>query len=142
MISVVGISACTRSGGADQTLQCKNESPITSLLPASPGIVVEATSSNGSAAGLLFLKRELPIRSGDEAKIVWRVTGQGPLSLEYFDPSGKDRPLTFGPKEHLDSNFDRPGDEWGAGFQFDVSGCWHIRLSRTGTSADAWVFVQ
>lgn len=130
-VVMAGMSSC----GGTKSAVCENESPITAN-------VVSATSSNGSAAGLLFLKHKLPIASGEEVKIVWRVTGEGPLSLRYFDPSGAERPLTFGPAEHLGSSFNRPGDEWGGGFQFDAKGCWHIRLDRTGTSADAWLAVR
>jgi hypothetical protein len=148
-IAVLGVSSC--GGSRPQPSACVNESPIR----ASPlsaissndnqrpkANVLSTSSSNGWAAGLLFLKHAPPIRSGDEVKIVWHITGQGPLSLQYFDPSGAERPLTFGPTEHLGSSFDRPGAEWGAGFQFDRKGCWHIRLSRKGTSADAWVAVE
>jgi hypothetical protein len=132
-IVIVGMPSCGVS--RPQPSFCKNESPIESN-------VLSASSSNGSAAGLLFLTHKLPITSGEEVKIVWHITGEGPLSLQYFDSGGAKRPLTFGPTEHLGSSFDRPGDEWGAGFRFDRKGCWHIRLSRTGTSADAWVGVQ
>jgi hypothetical protein len=129
--AVLGISSCDGT----RPPPCKNQSLIQEN-------VVSASSSNGSASGLLFLIHDLPIKSGEEVKIVWHVTGRGPLSIRYFNPSGNSRPLTFGPKEHLDSSFNRPGDEWGAGFRFDVRGCWHIRLSRAGTSADAWLAVQ
>lgn len=132
-IVIVGMSSCGVS--RPQPSFCKNESPIEAN-------VLSTSSLNGWAAGLLFLKHAPPIRSGDEVKIVWHITGQGPLSLQYFDPSGAKRPLTFGPTEHLDSSFDRPGDEWGAGFQFDRKGCWRIRLSRKGTTADAWLTVD
>ncbi len=130
-IAAAGIASCGESPSA----LCEKESPM-------QGNVVSATSSDGSAAGMLFLPHEPPIKAGEEVKIVWRVTGKGPLSLRYFDPSGAERRLTFGPAEHLDSNFNRPGDEWGAGSQFDQRGCWHIQLSRTGTTADAWLAVQ
>lgn len=145
------IGVCSCGGARPQTSVCVNESPIEVIESSAissndnqrpKANVLSTSSSNGWAAGLLFLKREPPIRSGDEVKIVWHITGEGPLSLQYFDPNGAERALTFGPTEHLGSSFDRPGDEWGAGFQFDRKGCWHIRLSRTGTSADAWVAVE
>jgi hypothetical protein len=130
-IAILGLSSC----GEPKSSPCARQSPIRKN-------VVSASSSNGSAAGLLFLKHKLPIRTGEEVKIVWHITGKGPLSLQYFDPRGTERVLTFGPVEHLDSNFDQPGDEWGAGFQFDAPGCWRIHLSRKGTSADAWLAIQ
>ena len=68
----VGMCSCTGSGGGSQSLQCKNASPIKANASS-------ASSSDGSAAGLLFLERRLPIRTGDEVEIVKRVTGQGPF---------------------------------------------------------------
>jgi hypothetical protein len=147
---VVVASSCTGSSSGPQSFRCQKESPIETVRVSADSSsgkqnpkanVLIASSANGSAAGLLFLRHKLPITSGDEVKIVWRVTGSGPLSIQYFDPSGREQVLTFGPKEHLGSSFDRPGDEWGAGFRFAKRGCWRIRLSRTGTSADAWVSV-
>ena len=38
-----------------------------------------------------------------------------------------------------ESNYRRPGDEWGTGFRFTGSGCWHIHLTRDDTSGDVWL---
>jgi hypothetical protein len=49
--------------------------------------------------------------------------------------------LIFGPEAHLASSYHRPGDEWGTGFEFDASGCWHIHLARRDASGDVWFTV-
>jgi hypothetical protein len=132
-VAVVAMASC--GGSRPQRAVCEKASPIRAN-------VLSASSSTGSATGLLFPTHAPPIRSGDELKIVWHITGQGRLSIQYFDPNGAERALTFGPTKHLETNFAGPGDDWGAGFKFDAKGCWHIRLSRTGTSADAWMSVR
>ncbi len=83
---------------------------------------------------------ELPLNDvppvvGQSVKIVWRVTGSGPLRVVFRDPTGARHPLEFGPERHGASTFRRPGGEWGTGFAFDAPGCWTIQVRRTGTSA-------
>ena len=75
---------------------------------------------------------------GRPFKIVWRMTGRGPLRVAFTAPTGRARPLAFGPEAHSASSYHRPGDEWGTGFVFDEPGCWHIRLQRTSGSGDVW----
>jgi hypothetical protein len=71
-----------------------------------------------------------PPKAGELLKIVWRVTGSGPISLTAVGPDGRQHPPVQGPTEHFDSNFERPGDEWGAFFEFDRPGCWEIEARR------------
>lgn len=79
---------------------------------------------------------------GDELKIVWRMTGTGPLHVRFTAPDGRTQPLVFGPEAHgAGSTYRRPGDEWGTGFRFNVTGCWHIHLTRDDTSGDVWLNV-
>jgi hypothetical protein len=85
----------------------------------------------------------VPPRAGDEVKIVWRMTGKGPLEVSLIGPNGRPKPLTFGPTAHgLASSYQRPGEEWGTGFRFDASGCWHIRLTRSDNVGDVWLEVR
>ena len=74
-------------------------------------------------------------------KIVWRMTGEGDLSVTYESPEGVPAELTFGPEPHGGSSYHRPGDEWGTGFLFDEPGCWHIHFERTVGSGDVWIDV-
>jgi hypothetical protein len=91
--------------------------------------------------GLIF-GGALPFRVGDQVKIVWRMTGTGPLAVTQIAPDGSTRPLTFGPSYHTSSSYHRPGQEWGTGFTFNVTGCWTIRLTRTTGAADAYFEVE
>jgi hypothetical protein len=103
---------------------------------------VHGTSVNGQLWGLALGPGHVPPRSGDELKIVWRMTGAGPLRVTLIAPDGERRPLVFGPEAHSVSNYHRPGDEWGTGFRFSSPGCRHIKLTRTTTSGDVWLNVR
>ena len=90
--------------------------------------------------GLLFNTAPLPIKVG-ELKIVWRATGEDDLTVRYWSPDGRPGELVFGPEPHGGGSYDRPGGEWGTGFNFDELGCWHIHLERGIGSGDAWIEV-
>ena len=82
-----------------------------------------------------------PVRVGEDVKIVWRITGSGPLRLLTVDPTGREQPLQWGPDPHLSSTYTRPGDEWGAGYRFTEPGCWTLRALRGTASASVWLDV-
>jgi hypothetical protein len=102
---------------------------------------IRGTSRDASLWGLAVGPGRVPPRVGDELKIVWRMTGTGPLRVTFRAPDGTVRPLVFGPEAHSASTFDRPGDEWGSGFRFSTAGCWHIHFARADTSGDVWLDV-
>lgn len=124
--------ATTATGDATPTA-CTSPTPILS------GDEVHGVATDASVYGLLFLTHSLPIRNGEELKIVWRMTGNGDLSVTSTSPSSRPGVLTFGPESHSGSNYTRPGDEWGTGFKFDEAGCWHIHLQRTIGAGDVWI---
>ena len=126
-------------------VNCQPPSPI--LTVTSPEDLRGAAEVQGSAPGgqlwgLLFPTSGLPLRASSEVKIVWRMTGTGPLMVSNSGPGGITSPLTFGPEEHGSSNYTRPGDEWGTGFKFPIAGCWNIHFTRTDLSGDVWFLVQ
>ncbi|MBD7994202.1 hypothetical protein H9639_02695 [Arthrobacter sp. Sa2CUA1] len=49
--------------------------------------------------------------------------------------------LDWGPRLHYDSNYDRPGDEYGSGVVFDAPGCWTVTFTRTDGSASVQIQV-
>jgi hypothetical protein len=103
---------------------------------------VHGLSANGSIWGLALGPGHIPPHAGDELKIVWRVTGHGPLHVVFSGPNRNSRPLVFGPQRHdSGSSYDRPGEEWGTGFRFGTKGCWHIHLARNDTTGDVWIDV-
>jgi hypothetical protein len=103
---------------------------------------LHGASTNAELWGLVLGPGHVPPHIGDELKIVWRMTGSGPLRVAFAAPDGSPHPLVFGPEAHAaGSSFHRPGDEWGTGFRFDARGCWHIHLARNDTTGDVWLDV-
>jgi hypothetical protein len=100
----------------------------------------------GSAQGaelwaLIFLEPGTPIREGKQVKIVWRMTGEGRLSLVAVSGMGtRLRPDQV--QSHGGSNWHRPGDEWGSLFTFPEPGCWDIHAERAAAAGDVWVTVR
>ncbi len=102
---------------------------------------IVGTGQGVSLYGLVFLAHNPPIIFGETLKIVWRMTGSGNLTVQYFGPDKLPRTLAFGPAPHSSSTYDRPGDEWGTGFVFDQAGCWHLHFERTVGVADVFLRV-
>lgn len=88
------------------------------------------------------VKRYPPIRARQDVKIVWRMTGSGPLEVSITAPDGTRQRPEWGPEPHGGSSYDRPGDEWGVGYRFSVPGCWHLGLRRGEASGDVWLLVR
>ena len=74
----------------------------------------------------------LPLQSGYEYKIVWRMTGTGDFLIGARNERGVAARLTFGPDRRGSSTFVHPGSEWGTGLVFPSPGCWRIRTERAG----------
>jgi hypothetical protein len=129
-------SVSTSTSTSADSGECDQTPILTSELPEVQGIGRDAT-----IYGLVFLTHPGQVRAGEELKIVWRMTGQGDLSVSYFAPDGRPGVLTFGPEAHGGSTYQRPGDEWGTGFSFDAAGCWRIHLERSVGSGDVWLAV-
>src|ERR1035441_9508173 len=76
----------------------------------------------------------------------WR-SGEDRLADDRYgiaDPGGhrpwrQAPPAGLGPDAHLSSNWDKPGDEWGAGYIFAAPGCWDLRAIRGNATADVWI---
>ena len=132
-------SAASRHGQALGASGCHPASPATVLNPLLWQI--EGTGHGGSLWGLLMSTHPLPARVGDQEKIVWRMTGTGPLTLEAIGPGGIHHRLAWGPDAHLGSSWDKPGAEWGAGYVFTAPGCWDLRAIRGHSTADVWLRV-
>jgi hypothetical protein len=132
---VLSTVSCT---SVEANSACRKSSPIT----GQPKRVVEAMSRTGPVRGLLFLTQELPIKKGQEIKIIWHLKGEGDLRIAYFGPNERPRKLAWGPTAHEGVALAGPGDEFGAGFRFDAKGCWRIDLERGDVSAQAWISVS
>ncbi|MDQ1432624.1 MAG: hypothetical protein QOF40_3226 [Actinomycetota bacterium] len=143
LIGLVALFAAEGSAGAkgatsaSHTQACATSTRI-GALRAFTGVRVP--SERGTVWALA--QGQVPPKVGDSLKIVWRVTGSGPLQVTFTGPSGAAKPLDFGPEPHLVSTFRHPGDEWGTGFGFDAPGCWKIRVVRTGARASVRLTVS
>ena len=89
--------------------------------------------SDGTLWALLFFKA---VYVDAEAKIVWRITGEGG---EFEAQAQSEDGTIIQPvwkQYHESSTWERPGQEWGTGFNFPASGCWRITITygeTTGT---------
>src|SRR5207249_3176900 len=78
------------------------------------------SNSPATLYGLLFAS--YPLMAGREAKIAWRMTGSGDVRFTATGPNGQQISPLAGPTPHADSNWHRPGDEWGTFFRFPTRG--------------------
>ena len=101
---------------------------------------VEGTSDQVQLWGLIMVNGpDNPLRVNEDVKVVWRITGSGELLLTSIAPNGGTHPLQWGPDEHLSSTYQRPGQEWGAGYLFTQPGCWDLHAIRGTATADVWL---
>ena len=131
-VAALGLVACTVGSGEDSADPSRSGTSSAPAACRTPTLdeenSFEASATGGEVNALVF--GSLPPRAGSELKIVWRVTGDGDLTVSAERPDGSAGVLTFGPQAHSGSNFSRPGDEWGTGFLFDVPGCWQLEVRR------------
>jgi len=121
---------------------CHPASPLTQSQSGFPQ--VQGTGAGVSLWGLLLYASRGPALANEEVKIVWRMTGSGPLELTTIGPQGQRIRLEWGPVYHgpgSSNTWDKPGEEWGAGYVFTAPGCWDLRAERDGARADVWLTV-
>jgi hypothetical protein len=79
---------------------------------------------------------------GDQTKIVFRMTSGVPKDFYAIAPGGNRVPPVWGPDAHIGSNWNRPGSEWGAGFDFTQPGCWQIHAGSPPAQGDVWLLIR
>jgi hypothetical protein len=90
--------------------------------------------TEGEAWALLFFDQA---QAGQELKIVWRITGEGDqMTAQARLMDGTVISPVWGPDYHGGSTWQRPGREWGTGFNFPKPGCWILTVTRGATSAE------
>lgn len=77
-----------------------------------------------------------------DQKIVWRLTGSGDPQFTTTGPHGEKARVVFGPEGHGSSSWHHNGDEWGTGFNFPVSSCWNLHVTRGQATGDVWVLLK
>jgi hypothetical protein len=100
---------------------------------------VRGTSQDVELWGLIF--GPVPMAHSKEQKIVWRMTGEGPLKIKATHRDGTPAKLVW-LEEHGGSSWQRPGYEWGTGFVFPKPGCWKVELKRTSGEGHFWLSVK
>lgn len=143
VVLVAGLTACTSSPPAEVAAEpsavtavpagpdCGSSSPARVLIP---GLVELAGVSTAGELAVLVTRPDA-LTVGQDVKLIWRVTGAGPLQLSATAPGGSDmQPLVWGPTPHPTSTWQRPGDEWGTGYRFTSAGCWRLAATRDGAS--------
>jgi hypothetical protein len=84
--------------------------------------------TGGELWALLFFKEA---HAKEDLKIVWRMTGSNYLfTVKAKNQNGTIVSPTWGPDYHTGSDWKRPGEEWGTGFNFPEPGCWSLTASR------------
>ncbi|MBF9134922.1 hypothetical protein I0C86_39275 [Plantactinospora sp. S1510] len=104
--------------------------PVTTATPL--GELEGIADAGNSLWALLFPRGRPGLNSGEEEKIVWRMTGSGALRIRATGPDGVTIEPATDPIPHESSSWTRPGDEWGTTWNFPVAGCWTVRASRAG----------
>ena len=103
---------------------------------------MRGTARNAELWGLIMSTSGILVKARQEVKFVWRMTGSGPLHIAAYSPGGQHIAPVWGPEEHGGSNWRRPGDEWGTGFNFSIPGCWNIHFTRDQAAGDVWLQVN
>lgn len=156
MVALLVASACTGDGGraaspspAVPTVAssevalvgdagCQPPTPVTT----SPTGMAEARGTGNDVAAWALLWEVPPWRTGQEVKVVWRMPGTGEFRVVARDERGEIVDPLRGPTPHLDSNWDRPGDEWGTFFALPSPGCWTLEASRDDVVSRVFVVVE
>jgi hypothetical protein len=95
--------------------------------------------SEGEVWALLFFDQA---QAKQDEKIVWRITGAGqPFEIKAQHEDGTIIHPIWGPEYHGSSNWERPGTEWGTGFNFPKPGCWTLTVTLGTTIGEIWLEV-
>jgi len=87
--------------------------------------------SDGEAWALLFFETA---RAREDEKIVWRITGESDTFEAQAQSEDRTTIQPIWKEYHGGSNWHRPGQEWGTGFNFPTPGCWTITVTRGETT--------
>jgi hypothetical protein len=108
--------------------------PPTAQLGGSATLPERQGAGNGVTLWALFFPTQPALTAGQEIKVVWRMIGSGDFSVSATGPDGTVVKPVWGPEQHGDSTWHRPGQEWGTGWVFPSAGCWTVNAKRTSDS--------
>ena len=133
-VCAVAVVACTPS-------ETDDDATATATSPADKECSLGPVEEDGGVAGeavngefWVLAPGEEMLTVGRDIKVVFRLTGSGPAAAFIVSPDGERVELTGRLQPHTGSNFDRPGEEWGAFFEPDEPGCWELIVERGDTT--------
>lgn len=133
-------SSAPRPAVTGPVASCARPSPIGEA-PGGGGPEVLGHGTGAQLRGLIMAS-PFPLVAGPrDVKVVWRMTGSGPLKLAAYDSGGRRIALAWGPEPHGGSTYRRPGEEWGSGYYFRRPGCYRLTARRTEGRGEAWLRV-
>lgn len=97
--------------------------------------------SDGELWALLFFDKAYPKQ---DLKFVWRITAIGTgarFHAQATNATGTIILPVWGPDFHESSSWQRPGEEWGTGFNFPTPGCWTITVTSGATKGEIYLEV-
>jgi hypothetical protein len=103
---------------------------------------VYGTATGGTIWG--WFMEAYPPRAEIEDKVVWRLDSSNlkeSPSLIITGPARQVGHLDWGPLEHGESSWARPGREFGTGLLFPAPGCWDIRVTLAQLTGHIYVVV-
>lgn len=122
-----------------QRMGAANCRPPSAITKSSVGLPEAQGTGRGMEVWALVFGN---MKARQDQKIVWRLTGDGDPQFTTIGPHGEHAHVVFGPEPHDSSNWNRPGEEWGTGFNFQTAGCWDLHVVRGKAAGDVWVVVK
>jgi hypothetical protein len=119
---------------------CAPASP-TALDPTSGSTEVQGTAPAADSVYGLIMSPYPLAASNTTSKFVWRITGSGDLTVTVKRPDGTSGKLAWGPDNHEETTYNRPGDEWGTGLILNDPGCWQVTFAREGVQSAVYLVV-
>ena len=118
-------------------VNCLPVSPVRKIADAAE---IQGRGADGTTLWAL-VPRGVPIASGEQVTIVWRMPGVSRLALTAVAPGGEQIEASL---VVLDPGVDwsRPGDAWSSRFTFPEPGCWRISARRGAVHGDVWLRVS
>lgn len=125
-VAVAAAGGCSGVNVSKKPMEPGSPPPVTEAASAfTHGREVQGRYSRGSLWALFYHRQ-----AGQPVKTLWRATGRGDLRLRAVGPAGQIIRPRWGPEPHSASSWQRPGDEWGAGWLVPVPGRWTFIVTR------------
>ena len=140
------LMACSRSSPVPESTSTAarpvcQPSPILKSSNSFPEIQ-GTMKSEGELWALLFFDGAT---SNTDLKFAWRIASSGAgidFHAQAHNENGKIILPIWGPEYHGGSSWQRPGIEWGTGFNFPEPGCWTITITSGASTGEIYLDVM